>query len=137
MYRVLLKYDMVDQSINKKKQTKYVKYERKHSNALWHIDWSKYNDREKLIIIEDDASRFIAGLEVYSEETIDNTIELYGKPLEVLTDHGTQYFSTWEEIVYYYNYKRKHMSLSIDSRLVVTPAMAYEEKGGKLNVKEQ
>jgi hypothetical protein len=32
---------------------------------------------------------------------------------------------------------RSHMSLSIDGRPVVTPAMAYEEKGGKLNVKEQ
>ncbi|AGO61662.1 transposase [Ferroplasma acidarmanus Fer1] len=29
------------------------------------------------------------------------------------------------------------MSLSIDDRPVVTPSMAYEEKGGKLNVKEQ
>jgi len=47
------------------------------------------------------------------------------------------YFSTWDEVVYYYNYKRRHMSLSIDERPVVTPSMAYEEKGGKLNVKEQ
>ena len=29
------------------------------------------------------------------------------------------------------------MSLSIDDSPAVTPAMAYEEKGGKLNVKEQ
>ena len=29
------------------------------------------------------------------------------------------------------------MSLSIDGRPVVTPAMAYEEKGGRLNVKKQ
>ena len=197
IYRVLLKYNMVDQSMNRKKQRKYAKYEREHSNTLWHIDWSRYSDEEKLIIIEDDASRFIVGFGVYTEETIDNTvetleraIELYGKPLEILTDHGTQffsngkngipgdrnkfqeylnsngikhilgrvdhpqtngklerlngtvkplkpYFSTWEEVVYYYNYKRRHMSLSIDGRPVVTPAMAYEEKGGKLNVKKQ
>jgi transposase InsO family protein len=95
-------------------------------------------------------------------ETLVHAIELYGKPLEILTDHGTQffsngkngipgdhnkfqeyldnnnikhilakvdhpqtngklerltgtvkplkpYFSTWEEVVYYYNYKRRHM----------------------------
>jgi hypothetical protein len=29
------------------------------------------------------------------------------------------------------------MSLSIDDRPAVTPAMVYEEKGDKLNVKEQ
>ena len=197
IYRILLSLNMVDNSNNKTKQRKYIKYERKHSNSLWHMDWTKYSDSEKLIIIEDDASRFIVGMGIYSEETIDNTIEtleiaidLYGKPEEILTDHGTQffsngkngipgdknkfqeyldrnnikhivgridhpqtngklerlnytikrlrpYFSTWDEVVYYYNYKRRHMSLSIDDRPVVTPAMAYEEKGGKLNVKEQ
>ncbi len=188
IYKVLLKKNMVNEDINKKNQRKYIKYERKHSNSLWHMDWTKYNDNEKLIIIEDDASRFIVGFGVYNEETIDNTletlelaIELYNKPKEILTDHGTQffsngkngikgdknkfqeyldnnninhilgridhpqtngklerlnytikrlrpYFNTWEEVVYYYNYKRRHMSLSIDDRPVVTPAMAYEEK---------
>ena len=197
IYRILLSLNMVDNSSNKKNQRKYLKYEREHSNSLWHMDWTKYSDSEKLIIIEDDASRFIVGMGIYNEETIDNTIEaleiaidLYGKPEEILTDHGTQffsngkngipgdknkfqeyldnnnikhivgridhpqtngklerlnytikrlrpYFSTWDEVVYYYNYKRRHMSLSIDDRPVVTPAMAYEEKGGKLNVKEQ
>ena len=34
IYRVLLKYGMVDQSKNTKKQRKYVKYERKYSNTL-------------------------------------------------------------------------------------------------------
>jgi len=39
--------------------------------------------------------------------------------------------------VYCYNYKRRHTSLSIDDRSVVTPSMAYEEKGGNLNVIEE
>ncbi|KQB33800.1 hypothetical protein AOG55_06530 [Acidiplasma cupricumulans] len=39
------------------------------------------------------------------------------------------YFTTWDEVVYYYNYKRSHMSLCIDERPGVTPSMAYEEKG--------
>ena len=151
------------------------------------MDWTKYNDSEKLIIIEDDASRFIVGMGIYNEETIDNTIEtleiaiqLYGKPEEILTDHGTQffsngkngipgdknkfqeyldnynikhilgridhpqtngklerlnytikrlrsYFSTWEGIVYYYNYERIHDSLPHDDN-IVTLAMAYKNK---------
>ncbi len=180
---------MASENNSKDNQRKYVKYERDHSNSLWHAGWTKYSDNERLIIIEDDASRFIVGFGVYNEETVDNTvetlaraIELYGKPEEILT-YGTQlsssdgnkfrqylddnnikyilgsaghtqrsgklkrlnytvkslrpYFSTWEEVVYHYNYERMHASLSIDDRPVVTPAMAYEEKGGKLNVKEQ
>ena len=196
IYKILLSLNMVNEDKNKKKQRKYVKYEREYSNSLWHIDWSEYNKKEKLIIIEDDASRFIVGFGVYSEETIDNTleiliksIELYGKPKEIITDHGTQffsngknsitgdknkfqqylddnnikhilaridhpqtngklerlnytikslkpYFTTWDEVVYYYNYKRRHMSLCMDERPVVTPSMAYEEKGGKLYEKQ-
>ena len=100
IYKILLSLNMVNEDKNKKKQRKYVKYERSNSNSLWHIDWTGYNKKEKLIIIEDDPSRFITGFGVYNEETIDNTIntliksiELYGKPKEIITDHGTQFFS--------------------------------------------
>ena len=58
---------------------------REHSNSLWHIDWTECNKNEKLIIIEDDASRFIVRFGVYAEETIDNTVET----LEILIDHVT------------------------------------------------
>ena len=37
------------------------------------------------------------------------------------------YFSTWEEVVYHYNYERMHDSLSSGDD-VVTPAMAYKAK---------
>ena len=40
IYRVLLKYNMVYENHNKKNQKKYVKYEREHSNSLWHIEWT-------------------------------------------------------------------------------------------------
>ena len=39
VYRVLKKTGMVVQSIAKSKKRKYVRYERKYSNAMWHVDW--------------------------------------------------------------------------------------------------
>jgi hypothetical protein len=30
---------------NKKKQRKWVRYERKHSNSLWHMDWFEYEKK--------------------------------------------------------------------------------------------
>ena len=42
------------------------------------------------------------------------------------------YFITVDEMVYYYNYKRMYMSLSIDERLAVTLPIVYEENGGNL-----
>ena len=59
IYRILLSLNMVSENDNKKKQRKYVKYGRKHSNTLWHIDRSKYSDDERLIIIEDDALLYV------------------------------------------------------------------------------
>ena len=50
--------------------------------------------------------------------------KIYNKFLKLLSNIFSQY-------------KRRHMSLSIDERPVVTPAMTFEEKGGKLNIKEQ
>ena len=54
-----------------------------------------------MIIIKDDASRFIIGFGVYEKEPIDNTvdtleraIELYGKLEEIITDNGTQFLSS-------------------------------------------
>lgn len=54
---------MANHNANRQNQKKYVKYERGHSNSLWHICWSEYNKNEKLLIIKGDSSRFIGGLE--------------------------------------------------------------------------
>ena len=38
IYKILLSLNMGNESNNKKNQRKYVKYEREHSNSLWHIE---------------------------------------------------------------------------------------------------
>ena len=38
IYKILLSLNMVNEDKNKKKQRKYVKYERSNSNSLWHIE---------------------------------------------------------------------------------------------------
>ena len=50
----------------------------------------------------DDASRFIAGYGILDEATtenpisvLDDSINRYGKPLELLTDHGSQFYATF------------------------------------------
>ena len=57
---------MASGNSNKKNQRKYVKYEREHSNSLWHIGWAEYNKNEKSIIV-DSASRFIVCPGAYGE----------------------------------------------------------------------
>jgi len=80
----------------------WVRYEREYSNSLWHVDWHCVKDgRWKgrwLICYEDDASRLIAGYDVYEKPTskasvdvLDNAIAKYGKPASIISDHGSQF----------------------------------------------
>ena len=87
--------------MKKKKQRKWVRYERAHSMSLWQGDWKliNLNGEEKWIIaFMDDASRVVTCCGVFDEATTENTIKVlrrgfaeYGIPDEILTDHGTQF----------------------------------------------
>ena len=49
----------------KKRGRKWIRYEREHSNSLWHADWHKVKDPrwkdQWLVCYEADASRFMVG----------------------------------------------------------------------------
>jgi putative transposase len=58
-----------------------------------------------LIAYLDDASRFVVGYGVFDDATTENAISVlersinrYGKPLELLTDHGSQFYANFGEI---------------------------------------
>ncbi len=70
---------------------KWVRYEREHSNSLWHTDWHEIKDQswkgQWLIVYQDDASRYITGYGVYptlttkfSVDALDRTIREYALP---------------------------------------------------------
>jgi len=65
---------------------------------------------------------FIVCIGIYKEETIENTIEIlemaintYGKPEEILTDHGTQFFSNSKKGIrrIRINFRISHCGVSI------------------------
>jgi Integrase core domain. len=71
---------------------------------LWHVDRREIKDpRWKdlwLIVYEDDSSRFIVGYGVYptptskySVDVLRKAISMYGKPEEILSDHGTTFYA--------------------------------------------
>ena len=83
---------------------KWIRYERDHSNSLWHVDWHGIKDpRWKgmwLIAYEDDSSRFIVGYGVYptltskySVEVLRRAISEHGRPEEILSDHGSTFYA--------------------------------------------
>ncbi|MCL5067354.1 MAG: DDE-type integrase/transposase/recombinase [Thaumarchaeota archaeon] len=89
-----------------RKQTrrKWIRYEREHSNSLWHTDWKFLEGRGWFTAYLDDASRYIVGYGLFPEATSEHSVEVLtsaitknGKPASVLTDHGTQFYANEAE----------------------------------------
>ena len=99
VYRVLLKHKEI--SPQKKRRRKWRFFQRKHANSLWQIDLKNLVDNIWSISILDDHSRFLVGFQMvlgvpHVEDVasvLEKSIREYGKPREVLTDHGTQFYA--------------------------------------------
>jgi len=82
-----------------RRQRSYRRWQRKHPNSLWQCDL-KLVGVKWLITILDDHSRFVTASHIFQECTTENVIWLldqaiheYAKPREILTDHGSQFWS--------------------------------------------
>lgn len=103
IHRILKEEGLAKDEPRKQKRRKWVRYERRHSNSLWHTDWFEYKKKgksRKLIPIEDDASRFVVGWGEFKGATAKNgkkvlkkAIKTYGTPKQVMTDNGTHFKS--------------------------------------------
>jgi putative transposase len=104
IHRVLREEGLAMSEPHKQRRRKWIRYEREHSNSLWHTDWHRIKDERWkgrwLICYEDDASRFISGFGVYptltspySVEVLDGAIAKYGKPKSILSDHGSTFYA--------------------------------------------
>ena len=83
----------------KSKKRKWVRFERKYSNAMWYVDWHTMKDprlRElNLIVYLDDASRYITGFGLFQEATSSNAVLVltqamrrFGTPVTILSNNG-------------------------------------------------
>ena len=97
--KILNKHKLTEPNKRKKKRLKYIRWQRKHPNSLWQIDHSdqKIDDKYVISVIDDCSRKSLAFLPVNRVTTdvviklIDNLIETYGKPREILTDNGSAY----------------------------------------------
>lgn len=98
IYKILKDGGKVKNEPKKQKKRKWVRYERRHSNSMWHVDWTRTTDGRQFIIYEDDASRFITGWGVFDHATLENAYAVYKKatrkfgfPKQLLSDNGSQF----------------------------------------------
>ena len=93
-----------DTQPKKSRRRKWIRYEREHSNSMWHTDYKQLDDGRWFLCYEDDASRFVTGFGVFQEATTENALKVldeaiknHGKPASILTDRGTQFYATESE----------------------------------------
>jgi len=75
------------------------RFERSRSNCLWQGDFKLAEDDNWMLTYLDDHSRFVLGSEKFYDPTSENVLWLleecisyYGKPKQILTDRGTQFY---------------------------------------------
>ena len=107
------KVEFIDKKIRRKK---WVRYERYHSNSLWHTDFCEIDGKHVIAYI-DDASRLITGYGIFDAATTDNAIlvlraavKLYGCPKQIMTDHGAQFCAN-EEREYRFTEELKQLGI--------------------------
>ena len=104
IHEVLKSMGIAKDEPRKQRQRKWVKYERRYSNSLWHTDWKLLEGHGWLIAYEDDASRKIVGHALFSEATSEHAVEVlegamkkWGRPASILSDRGTQFYAVESE----------------------------------------
>jgi putative transposase len=99
LHKILKQQGFAKTEPNKSNRRKWIRYERRHSNSLWHIDWTDHQGKP-LCAILDDASRLIVGHGLFDNATAENSATVlntavlhYGVPRQMVSDHGTQFTS--------------------------------------------
>ena len=100
VYKIMKDNDMVTASAAKSRRRKWIRYERRYSNAMWHTDWHDMKEPRfrgyKLITYLDDASRCVVAATVFKEATSENSVAVlraaikeFGAPATILSDNGS------------------------------------------------
>jgi len=123
IHRILLDNGLAKIEPKKSRRRKWIRYERKHSNSLWHTDWSEYKG-SNLILYEDDASRLITGFGLFKNATTDNAIDVFknavaiwGMPKQLISDHGAQFCADENDIYRFAEFLKSNGTQHILSRV--------------------
>ena len=104
IHKILTDERLASKDKKKSGQRKWVRYERKYSNSLWHTDYKLLPNKKWFISYLDDASRYILAHGVFDEATTQHAIDVlheaiskHGVPASVMTDHGSQFYANEKE----------------------------------------
>lgn len=104
VYQVMKEERLLYHKARKKFRRRWIRWEREHSNSLWHVDWHEMKDRRWkgmwLLVYEDDASRRIMAHGMFEHSTsalsvdvLDRAIKEHEKPESILDDRGSTFYA--------------------------------------------
>ena len=99
IHRILIQEGLAEKDPKKSKKRKWVRWEKRHSNIMWHTDFTEGDNGKQIILYEDDASRCVMGYGEFGNATTDNAILVFDdavalwqvSPQELLSDRGAQF----------------------------------------------
>jgi putative transposase len=98
-YRILRDHALPVKAYASRRRRTYSRFARQHPDSLWQTD-IKYYDDKYLIAFLDDCSRYIPAATLNPEattnqvlDTLKNALSAGRTPKQILSDHGTQYWS--------------------------------------------
>lgn len=96
--KVLHEAGLTRKEHNRGQRAKYIRFQRKHANSLWHIDDSEFGKKGKIIAVVDDCSRYCIGIVHVNTVTtsivthfLDKLIKNFGVPKQIISDNGSPY----------------------------------------------
>jgi putative transposase len=102
-WRLLKEVGLVVDSPKKQRRRKWVRFERRHSNSLWQMDYTLLGPGDWLLAILDDASRLVVGWIRTKGPTAEaawtafqTAGERWGYPRQILSDNGS-HFTAWPQ----------------------------------------
>lgn len=98
VYNILKKNNLINPLSKPRHQRTFKRFSRKHPNSLWQSDLTLFGNRHMVAFL-DDCSRLLTGMDFIpkaSTESVlsvfEQAIDAFGRPRQILTDHGTQYY---------------------------------------------
>ena len=139
LWRVLKEDGRVHDSPGKQRRRAWVRFERRHANSLWQMDYTLLSPGRWLLVILDDASRLIVGTAVTHHATAELAWETflragrtYGFPRQVLTDHGTQFTKEPHEAVGLFDRKLRDLRKEGVRVAHIHGRVKHPQTGGKV-----
>ncbi len=97
VYRIMKSNGLINALSKPRQQRTFKRFSRKRPNSLWQTDLTLFGSRHMATFL-DDHSRMLTGIDFISPTTesilsmLEQAMDAFGKPRQILSDHGTQYY---------------------------------------------